>query len=210
MGDSTLFSRYLGTLDKPQIDWWSFISKTTVRRKIFVSYHHEHDQAFYGKFVQYFGQEYECISDNSLSRIFDSDNPEYVMQRIRDSHIAGSSCTFVLCGPETPCRKYVDWEIKSTLDKKHGLIGIALPTARRDSFERVIIPNRLHANIQSGYAQWLDWKNLDLGPIYLKLCIEVANLKSTERIVNDQEIMKKNSALPADFSSLAMLLGGRR
>jgi hypothetical protein len=213
MGGNDLFSRYLSTLSKPHVDWWDFISETTIRRKIFVSYHHDRDQVFYDQFVGRFEQDYECITDNSLSRLFDSANPEYVMQRIRDSHISGSSCTFVLCGAETPYRKYVDWEIKSTLVKKHGLIGIELPTARRAESRKVIVPSRLHDNIQSGYAQWLDWTNLEIGPAYLKLCIEIANLKSSDLIVNDREIARKNGTLPTDFSTgsfsaLSMLLGG--
>jgi hypothetical protein len=52
------------------------------------------------------------------------------MQRIRDKHITGTSCTIVLCGSLTPWRKYVDWEIKATLDKEHGLIGINSGEAR--------------------------------------------------------------------------------
>lgn len=36
----------------------------------------------------------------------------------------------VLCGAEAPQRKFVDWEIKATLDKEHGLIGINLRPIR--------------------------------------------------------------------------------
>ena len=75
-----------------------------------------------------FADDYEVIQDNSVEREIDSNDAEYVTRRIREDFITGSSCTVVLCGAETPQRKFVDWEIKATLDKEHGLIGINLPT----------------------------------------------------------------------------------
>lgn len=53
-------------------------------------------------------------------------------------------------------QKFVDWEIKATLDKEHGLIGVILPT----NHERVV-PIRLRDNIQSGYASWIDWHAIE-------------------------------------------------
>jgi hypothetical protein len=177
------------------VNWWDFL-QVQPRRKVFVSYHHDGDQHFYNEFLQHFDKDNECITDNSLSRLFDSENPEYVMQRIRDTHITGSSCTVVLCGSETPWRKYVDWEIKSTLDKEHSLIGVCLPTARHDGNGRVIVPQRLFDNFQSGYAHWVSWESLTLGPAFLKLAIEIAALKSRNLISNSQEIMKRNGTPP--------------
>jgi len=49
------------------------------------------------------------------------------MRGIRENFITGTSCTIVLCGAQTHLRKYVHWEIKATLDKEHGLIGVNLP-----------------------------------------------------------------------------------
>jgi hypothetical protein len=58
-----------------------------VKRKIFVSYHHGGDQFYYEEFSRIFHDTYEVISDNSLERSFDSDDPIYVMRRIREAHI---------------------------------------------------------------------------------------------------------------------------
>lgn len=102
--------------------------QATVRRKVFVSYHHGGDQAYYNAFSKTFHSTYDVITDNSLEREVDSDDVDYVMRRIREDYITGSSCTIVLVGKETYARKYVDWEIKATLDKQHGLIGVQLPT----------------------------------------------------------------------------------
>src|SRR5690348_4238166 len=101
--------------------------------KMFVSYHHGGDQAYYDAFTRSFDDAYDSCFDNSIERQIDSDNVDYVMQRIRDNHISGTSCTFVLCGAETRWRKYIDWEIKATLDKEHGLVAVRLPTTPLDA-----------------------------------------------------------------------------
>ena len=94
------------------------LPKPPVKRKIFVSYHHDNDQAYYNEFSRFFSDQYDAIQDSSLDRLIDSDDTEYVMRRIRENYITGTSCTVVLCGPQTRWRKYVDWEIKATLDKQ--------------------------------------------------------------------------------------------
>ena len=53
-------------------------------------------------------------------------------------YITGTSCTVVLCGGRP--RKFVDWEIKATLDKEHALIGVNLPTSERNLFGQAIVP----------------------------------------------------------------------
>lgn len=131
-----------------------------VRRKIFVSYHHGNDQAYYDEFSRFFHDQYEAVIDNSLDRGIDSDNAQYVMQRIRDKHIAGTSCTVVLIGAQTHQRKYVDWEIKATLDKQHGLVGIMLPTHQKINDGKIIVPDRFHRNVCTSYASYEHWNNL--------------------------------------------------
>lgn len=138
------------------------------QRSIFVSYHHDRDQACYDEFSRIFSDVYGIVRDNSLERLIDSDDPDYVMRRIRENHISGTSCTIVLCGPETRWRKYVDWEIKATLDKEHGLISVNLPHNPRDYLGRVHKPDRLQDNIDSGYALWVEWEVLRRRAIALK------------------------------------------
>ena len=86
-----------------------------VKARVFVSYHHRGDQAYYDMFSRTFGGIYEMIEDHSLDHEVDSDNADYVMRVIREQYITGSSCTIVLCGADTWGRKHVDWEIKATL-----------------------------------------------------------------------------------------------
>lgn len=159
------------------------------KRKIFVSYHHSNDQYYYNEFSRKFCDTFDVVQDNSLERKIDSDDPEYVMRRIRENHITGTSCTVVLCGPETPQRKYVDWEIKATLDKCHGLIGINLPNSVSD-LNGVIVPARYLDNYQSDYAVWLQWRQLS--PDVLVQAIGTANSRPSSLINNSRPMRRRN------------------
>ncbi len=162
------------------------------KRKVFISYHHRGDQGGFDRFTQLFAEQYEIFYDNSLDGRIRSDDPEYVNREIREEHIVGSSVTIVLCGAESWKRKYVDWEIHSTLYHEHALLGIALPTAVRGNQGGIIVPNRLHDNIQNGFAYWLSaWPS---DPNALRAAIEAAiNLsQETTKIRNDRPKMGRN------------------
>ena len=160
------------------------------KRKIFVSYHHARDRAYYLEFSRFFADAYESVEDNSVDRQIDSDNAEYVIRNIRENYITGSSCTVVLCGAETYQRKFVDWEIKATLDKQHGLVGVNLPTNLRNLNGRYTVPARLYDNIVSGYAAWTSWDQLTA--IALKKAVEDANAKSRSMIDNSRPLKSRN------------------
>jgi hypothetical protein len=100
----------------------------------------------------------------------------------------------------TPLRKYVDWEIKASLDKQHGLIGVGLPTNPPNSQNRVIVPDRLYDNWQSGYGLWVRWNALSASN--LAAWIEEANRRSRDLIKNDREPRAKNGSLTCWPSSL--------
>lgn len=155
-----------------------------VRHKIFVSFHHASDQAYYDAFSRAFHDTHEVVYDNSLERQVDSDNVDYVMRRIRENHIHGTSCTFVLVGANTWGRRYVDWEIFATLEKQHALIGVQLPTVPLDANGRVTVPDRLHDNIRSGYASWLSWQQVTSGPDQLERYVAEAKARAKSLIVN--------------------------
>jgi len=163
-----------------------------VKPRLFVSYHHGGDQAWYEAFSQKFHDDYDVIYDNSLDRRIDSDNVEYVIQRIRDDYISGTSCTIVLVGAQTWGRKYVDWEIKATLDKEHGLLGVQLPTARIEQ-GKVIVPERLHDNIATGYAVWTSWQGLMARPTQFQEHVVEAKTKSSALIVNTRDRRLRNA-----------------
>jgi MTH538 TIR-like domain (DUF1863) len=160
------------------------------RRKVFVSYHHGGDQAYYDEFSRYFHDQYEAIRDNSLERLIQSDNTEYVMQQIRDKYITGTSCTVILIGAQSHQRKYLDWEIKATLDKCHGLIGIVLPTHVKNPAGEIVVPDRFLDNHKSGYAVWSHWNGLTAQG--LTQLIDSAIAKSQWQIDNSRPLRQRN------------------
>jgi hypothetical protein len=164
-----------------------------VKHKVFVSYHHGGDQAYYEAFSSKFHDTYEVVHDNSLERQVDSDKVDYVMRRIREEHIAGSSCTIVLVGRETPRRKYVDWEIGATLEKTHGLVGVYLPNAVRTVEGKIIVPERLHDNVQSGFALFLSWQQITTSPTQLERYVAEAKSRDCRLIRNSRERKLRNS-----------------
>ncbi|WP_085704391.1 TIR domain-containing protein [Pseudomonas sp. B8(2017)] len=169
------------------------IFRAAVKHKIFVSYHHHADQAYYDAFSSAFHDTYDVIYDNSLERRIDSDDVNYVMRRIRENHITGTSCTVVLVGAETPKRKYVDWEISATLEKNHALIGVRLPTARlTPDNQYVLVPDRLLDNIKSGFASWLTWEQITADPSQLGQYIAEAKSRKISLINNTRDRRVRN------------------
>jgi hypothetical protein len=163
------------------------------KRKVFISYHHRGDQAAFDQFTRTFSEQYEVFYDNSLDGRIRSDDPEYINRQIREEHVVGSSMTIVLCGAETWKRKYVDWEIYSTLHHEHALLGIALPSAARVQ-NGVRVPDRFFDNWQSGFAEWMaSWPS---DGTILRSTIEAAIAKSldTTKIRNDRAKMERNLA----------------
>lgn len=157
------------------------------KRSLFVSFHHGGDRAYYDAFSKLFADTYDVIQDNSVERMIESDDAEYVIRKIREEFITGSSCTVVLCGADTPNRKFVDWEIKATLDKEHGLVAVQLP-----SNPNFLVPERLMDNVTSGYAIWTNWQQLTANPMLLTNVIEQANAKSKSLIRNQRELRGRN------------------
>lgn len=161
------------------------------KRRIFVSYHHGNDRAYYDSFSQFFSANYDVIQDNSVDRNIDSTNADYVIRNIRENYISGTSCAIVLCGEQTPWRKFVDWEIKAALDNKNSLIGINLPS-NPNQLGKCTVPDRLYDNIASDYALWIQWADLNAGPHYLVSKIEEANTKSSSLIKNSRALRNRN------------------
>lgn len=83
--------------------------------------------------------------------VIDSDDAGYIMRKIRQRYMRQTNVTIVLLGTGTHKRKYVDWEIKGTLDpgvraSPNGLLGISLQTTTPT------LPDRLELNVDSGFA----------------------------------------------------------
>ena len=142
---------------------------SNVRHKCFISYHHA-NQNEVDEFVSTFDTDRDVFIARGLGQemagdIIDSDNTDYVMRRIRELYLKDSTVTIVLLGKCTWARRYVDWELQSSLRSgetvtPNGLLGIKLPSypKRGGGF-----PNRLNLNLKQTddqedcYAQWIEY-----------------------------------------------------
>ena len=92
-----------------------------------------------------------------------------IREIIRDDYLQNSTVTVVLVGAHTWQRKYIDWEIGSSMratknNTRSGLLGIILPTYPRppenpQNYYIRTIPPRLHDNIECGFAKIYGWSN---------------------------------------------------
>lgn len=132
------------------------------KRKVFISYYHG-DQIAVNKFVQDFSDVFIAktvgIKDKDFD--FDSTNPEYIMRKIRERKLEDSTVTIVLVGSCTHSRRYVDWEVKASLQQgstlPNGLIAINLPYMGKEG----ALPERVSQNVTRdsngndlGYARY--------------------------------------------------------
>jgi Thoeris protein ThsB, TIR-like domain len=101
-------------------------SATVVRHKCFLSYHSA-DATEVLDFVESFDDVFipKAIGVSDDDPFIDSYDTDYVMDHIRDKYLANSTVTIVLIGACTWSRKYVDWEVYSSLrrDSNNRLIG---------------------------------------------------------------------------------------
>lgn len=145
------------------------LNRMNNRHKVFVSYHHENDQAYRDEFEILFSDIFDIIVSRSV-QIGDLDpqlTTDTIRQRIRDEYLRDSTVTVVLIGAETWKRKHVDWEIGSSIRQtqyspRSGLLGILLPTYPRpygepEAYVGSTIPPRLYDNIQCGFAKIYNW-----------------------------------------------------
>ena len=157
------------------------------KRKVFISYHHKGEQKAVDDFVEQFSEEYEVFTDESLDRAADSEDSEYLNQVCRDA-IDGASVTIVMMGKQTGCRKFVDWEIRHTLFRKHGLVGIS-KRGLEDS--DACLPERLVDNLKKRYAKWYKYPS---SPGSLKGMIDEAYAPDPAKADNSREKMKRNTS----------------
>jgi hypothetical protein len=104
------------------------------RRRCFISYHID-DQAEVNDFVDQFGEYFifTCLGVTDEDNFVDSVDEDTIKRVIRDNHLRTTTVTIVLVGKCTKNRKFVDWEISSSLrddprNKRSGIVAIPLPS----------------------------------------------------------------------------------
>ena len=168
-----------------------------VRRKVFISYH-QADQndvnCFVDKFSNIFIPKTVGVQDGDFD--VDSDDPIYIMRKIRETKLEDSTVTIVLIGNCTHSRRYVDWEIKASLqqgdDIPNGLIGINLSYIG----EKNLAPDRLSLNWKPDDSKYARYYTYPTTTETLREWIEDAFLARTKRanlIENPNKMMKYNS-----------------
>ncbi len=177
------------------------MSYNGVRRKIFIS-HYKGDKQEIDNFIDCFATREEVfipyvLGANDNDDFVDSTNTDYVMTQIRKKYLQNTTVTIVLIGSCTHSRRYVDWEIKTSLRRgeytPNGLMGIILASQENSAY----LPPRLGANWNKTrfgcYARYWAYPST---PGELRNMIEDAYDARTERadfIHNSQDMMKYNT-----------------
>lgn len=125
--------------------------------KVFISFHHENDQKQADYIRSHYGEDNTLI-DRSLDEAYIGMTDEQILSAIRTEHLKDSTVTIVLIGKDTAKRKWVDWEVNSSLrpygDRTvNGLLGIYLDKDNE-------VPARLQDNIDSGYAVTMNYSDI--------------------------------------------------
>jgi len=189
------WARYLSALVPPSLP---------VRRKVFISYCHLNQreaELFVARWQNVFTA--RALGMAFSQEMINSDNPAYVMSRIRSEYLGDSSVTVVLVGTCTHSRRYIDWELKASLQRgdslPNGVVAFLLPSAHNHNGQLYpFLPERLDANYRyldnTTYARyWFMPENEE----QMRQCIETAyNTRATlaDNMVNPNEMMKYNIA----------------
>lgn len=178
---------------------WHIIPKNSTKHKTFVSYYHKDDQEERNKFENLFSD--LIVSKSVEEGDIDSDNSNnYIKRLIQSDYLIDTTVLVVLIGPKTKCRMHIDWEISAAISARvggySGLIGILLPNHPDFGFDKKYnsdnLPNRLAANLESGYAKLYDWTD-DRVKMQQYIDEAFSNKNNTEKIRNTIPQMSKNS-----------------
>jgi hypothetical protein len=171
------------------------------KRRVFIS-HYKGDSDEVDAFIDYFVNEQGVFTPymlgaNDNDDFIDSTNTDYVMSQIRKKYLKDTTVTIILVGSCTHSRRYVDWEIKSSLTQgetfPNGLMGIILPSQSKSAY----MPPRLEENWSKGHSNcyaryWIYPSSVE----QLGNWIEDAYSARTSRanlIKNSQDMMKYNA-----------------
>lgn len=145
--------------------WGYVFPKNIPKRNLFISYYHKDDQGKREEFNNIFG---DLIINQSvmLDEINGENSDDYIHRLINQGYMRDTTVLAVLLGPNTKCRKHVDWEIGGALNRKvgdryAGLLGIRLSShpdyGLGATYNTANYSERFMANIDSGYAVIIDW-----------------------------------------------------
>lgn len=180
----------------------AFNKPAEVRHKCFISYHGDDIDA-----VTDFVQTYKKVfiprvvgasDDDSFKDPINSDDETYIKQQLGSKYLSDSTVTILFMGKCTWARRYVDWELSSTLfdgqvNKRSGLFAITPPD--QSTYK---LPERFSDNWNPGnsecYARYYYYpKSED----QLRVSIEDAFQARESRahlVNNKRELRKRNGS----------------
>lgn len=179
----------------------AYLSKSDAsRHKCFVSYHVA-DLAEVETFLADFGSEFipRSVGVTVDDDFVESEDTDYIKRRIREEYLSDSTVTIVLLGKCTWGRKFVDWEISSSLrndsvNKRSGLLVIPLPSMQNSA----ILPARVKDNWvadddSKSYARYRSYPTSKAG---LRSDIEVAfaNRDAKSHLVDNTRDLRQANA----------------
>lgn len=185
---------------KGGLSWTNNLPLILPKRKSFISYYHKDDKDYKEKF---FNLTSDLIINKSVEEgeIKPENGSDYVKQLINDDYLTDTTILIVLLGPNTKCRKHVDWEISGALNYKvgenyAGLLGLKLPSHSdygTGKFSHTLQPQRLTDNLVSQYAVIRDFTT-DRRKLqeYIELAFKNRISKADKRI-NSRVQMKINT-----------------
>lgn len=175
-------------------------SSDRTRHKCFVSYH-QSDEDETESFIDNYGDIFiaKVLGVSDEDDFIGSDDTDYVMRRIRELYLTDSTVTIALIGKCTWSRRYVDWEVASTLrddtnNKRSGLLAITLPSAADYDARR--LPDRIDDNVVSGTVDgYASWKKYPSSKASLRSWIDEAFDARTSKsdLVDNSRVLHANN-----------------
>jgi hypothetical protein len=165
------------------------------RRKCFISYY-SGDKAAVDKFISEFSDVFipKAIGVSDGDDFINSNDPDYVMSKIRQKYLGDSTVTLCLIGNCTHSRRYIDWELKTTLRRgsytPNGLVGILLPAMGNSGNLSSRFKDNWSKDESKGFAIY---RSYPTSAAALRGWINDAHSRRTSHahlIVNSQEMMK--------------------
>ena len=170
-----------------------------VRHKVFITYHQANETSV-KNFIDEFDDVFiaKAIGVSDQDDFISSDDTDYVLRRIRELYLQDSTVTIVFVGDCTSTRKYVDWEIASTLrndpnNKRSGLLGINMKSLGTTNKAPARLGDNFDSNADGGsYALY---KAYPASKQALRNLIETAlKRRDTQTPDNTRALRKNNSA----------------
>ncbi len=176
------------------------MSWSGIKRRVFIS-HYKGDKTEVDNFIKSFSEIHEVftpyvLGSNDNDDFINSTNTDYIMQQIREKYLKDSTVTIVLIGNCTHSRRYVDWEIKSSLQQgnvlPNGLIGIILQSKGNSAY----LPPRFEKKWKNGnqncYARYRIYpQSVDELGEYIDDAFD-ARTSRVKLIINPKEMMEYN------------------